>query len=235
MFSKRKYGLPTPSSRPVPPPPKQSHGVSYKMYETIYDCPLSVYIDITVDNKLNSLVISGKPTTEKLEETKMKLVYDFTEASGGIDMKGYTSIVGQYHQQLNIITGFDFSIELIKVGRYEKALQFLNANGLNCSIPETADAVDILLKSVEMKYKNRLAKFKEISTKYGELTAKKTEKPTRQYYSKLIIALSTCEAIKMQLNPKQMTVSDFAEYLNIYNEYLNHIKSTKYGKYRNYR
>ena len=199
----------------------------------IYSCPLSVYIDVVVDGKTKGLIISGSPTPEEIEEAKLKLITDFSDIAGGGEMQVFMDVLKSYHLHRSYITGLDLSLNLILSGRFESAVEYLNKNGIGCSVPESEDELKSLIAKIQLKLKNRLAKFKEISSRYKALS-KGSEKPTRKYYNKLLIILSTCEVIKMQLNPKIMTVAEFAEYLNMFNEYQNHLKIKKNVKYRNH-
>ena len=201
-----------------------------KLYDSIYTCPLSVYIDAVVDDKLESLIISGNPTREYLEEVKIKLVSDFIELSGGGDMKAFIEATSDFYAKRSIALGFDIAIRLINARRYKKAIEFLDANGMNCSIPRNEDEHEKLIAAVGVKFKNRLAKHKEATGKYKDMISDRREKPTRKYYNKLLVTLSTCEVIKIQLNPKTMTVAEFAEYINTYKEYQNNLKIKLYGR-----
>jgi hypothetical protein len=206
--------------------------LNISLYDSCYTCPLSVYIDITVDDRLDRLIISGNPLREELEETKLKLISEFSEIAGGGEMKAYTNVVSDYYKQHNLINGLELSLNLILAGRFEKAIEYLNERGgIKCSIPKSEDELNALVDKVGMKLKNRIVKFKETNSRYKALSSGKGGKPTRRYYNRLLIMLSTCEVVKMQLNPKTMTVAEFAEYLNVFNEYQNHLKMKKYGKH----
>jgi hypothetical protein len=206
--------------------------LNISLYDSCYTCPLSVYIDITVDDQLDRLIISGSPSREELEETKLKLISEFSEIAGGGEMKAYANVVSDYHKQQNLINGLELSLSLILAGRFEKAIEYLNERGgVKCSIPKGENEFNALVDKVSMKLKNRIAKFKETNNRYKALSSGKGGKPTRRYYNRILIMLSTCEIIKMQLNPKTMTVAEFAEYLNVFNEYQNHLKIKKYGKH----
>jgi len=156
-------------------------GEKAEFYDSAYDCPLSVYIDMTVDDKLESLIISGDPTREQLEEAKLKIVSEFHEISGGNEATVNAEFVRSYYEQLNTLLLFEASMLLIGEKRYDEVVKFLNRHGVKCSVPRNEAERDALFKSVEMKYKNRSAKFKEATTRYNSLY-KKGEKPTRKYY-----------------------------------------------------
>jgi hypothetical protein len=201
------------------------------LYDSIYECPLSVYIDVTVDDKLNRLVIAGNPSIEELEEAKLKLITDFNEVASGGEMRAYIEAARNYYRLRSLITGLELSLRLIVSGRFDAAVDYLNKNDVPCSVPESEDDLKALIRKVQMKMKNRMAKLKEAESRYRALSSKGGDKPTRRYYNRLLIMLSTCEIIKMQLNPKTLTVAEFAEYLNVFNEYQNHLKIKKYGKH----
>jgi hypothetical protein len=189
-----------------------------------------------VDNKLERLVISGSPSAEELEEAVMRLTSEFSELSGGGDGKAFAGVANRYYALRNVIAGFEVSMRLLMGGRFEKAVEFLNASGgVKCSVPGSEVEFGDLVKRVQLKYKNRLAKFREAEGRYRALSLKKGEKPDRRYYSRLLVMLSTSEVIKMQLNPREMTVAEFAEYLNVFNEYRNQLKMSRNGKHGNNR
>jgi hypothetical protein len=193
-------------------------------------CPLSVYIDVTVDDKLERLVIGGSPSRAELEEARRRLIAEFSELSGNGDARVFGEVLEAYCRQRVLIVGLEASLRLIGFGRFDAATEYLNKNGVKCSVPGSDEDAGVLAERVRVKLKNRMAKFKEISGRYESLSGK-GEKPTRRYYNRLLITLSTCEVIKMQLNANMMTVAEFAEYLNMFNEYQNHLKMKRNGKY----
>jgi len=207
---------------------ESEHPLNTSLYD-VYTCPLSVYIDIVVDNKLKGLVVSGNPTPEELENAKLRLMSDFAEIANSGESQAITEVINSYYAQRNAINGLKIALKLVLAGRFEKAIEYLNKNGVKCSAPANEGEFKALIDKIHLKLKNRMAKFKEISSRY-KILSKKGDKPTRRYYNKLLVMLSTCEIIKMQLDPKKMTVAEFAEYLNIFNEYQNHLKIKKHAK-----
>ena len=204
---------------------KSEHLSNTLLYDDVNTCPLSIYIDVTCDdNKLKKLIIKGNPTQAELEEARFKLVTDFSELSNNGESQAMSEVMSNFYYQRNLIVGYELALKLVVAGKFDKAVEYLNQNGLKCSVPQTEEEFQKLIRAIQMKLKNRIAKYKESRSQYNALSSGKGEKPTRRYYNKLIVMLSTCEAIKIQLNPKKMTVAEFAEYLNMFNEYQNQLK-----------
>lgn len=194
----------------------------------LYDvntCPLSIYIDVTCDdNKLRNLIIEGNPTQEELNEARSKLIAEFSELSNNGESQALTEVVSNLYYQRNLILGYELSLKLVLSGKFAKAIEYLNQNGVKCSPPKTDEELEKLINAIQLKTKNRMVKYKEAKSQYNALSSGKGEKPTRRHYNKLLVMLSTCEAIKIQLDAKKMTVAEFAEYLNMFNEYQNNLK-----------
>lgn len=202
------------------------------LYDDINICPLSIYIDVTCDDsKLKKLIIQGNPTQEELEAARFKLATEFSQLSNNGESQAYSDVASRFYYLKNLISGLEISLKLIISGRFDKATEYLNQNGLKCSVPNTEEEYQKLIKSIQLKIKNRLAKYKEARSEYNALSSGKGEKPTRRYYNKLLVMLSTSECIKIQLKANEMTVAEFAEYLNLFNEYQNQLKirNNKYG------
>jgi hypothetical protein len=200
------------------------------LYDACDITPLSVYIDLVCDNRLERLIISGNPSQELLEETKMKLTAEFSELSGGGEMQMFIETTRQFFYQRNLIAGMQIAMQLIAAGNYDESIAYLNKSGITCTAPQNDEQTNALLKQLSLKLKNLSSKFKQIKKRYESLQ-KRGEKPTRKYYNRLLVALSTCEVIKMQLDRNKLTLSEFAEYINIFNEYHNHLKTIKHGKH----
>lgn len=201
---------------------------SILLYDSCYRCPLSVYIDVVCDNKLSALIIQGNPSVELLEETKIKLISEFSELSNQSESKILINKICDLYRYEIQIRSFELALNLIAGMNFSEAVAFLNQNGLKCKAPENEKEIESLIKSIRVKIMNRTAKYKEAKTIYDSIKGK-GETPTRKYFNKLLVMLSVCEIIKIQLNPEKMTVSEFAEYLNLYNEYQNQLRSTRYG------
>ncbi len=210
---------------------ESEHRSNISLYDSVYTCPLSVYIDVTCDDRLlKRLIIQGSPTTQQLEEARFKLISDFGELSNQGEAAAFSQILSNYYYQRSLLVGYGLCVNLILAGKFENAVEFLSKNGLPCSAPHNEDELNKLINRVRMQIKNRKVKFKEAESAYRAI-AGKSEKPDRKYYNKLLVMLSTSEVIKIQLNPAQMTVAEFAGYLNLFSEYQNQLKLRKNAKY----
>jgi hypothetical protein len=167
----------------------------------------------------------------QLEEAKLKLMSEFSEASNNELARMFADTSINFFLKKNRVMGLELALRLILATRYEYSIDYLNRIGIACTVPGSDEDFKKLVKKIQMAIKNGLAKLKEAGTRYNSLSAGKAERPTRKYYNRLLIILSTCEIIKIQLNPKKMMVSEFAEYLNLYNEYQNQLKMQRNGKH----
>jgi hypothetical protein len=199
------------------------------LYDTCDTCPLSVYIDLTCDDRLERLIISGNPSRELLEETKSKLVQEFSELVGGGETRAHIEAARNFLYYRNRVAGMQIAVHLISYGRYDDAVSYLNQSGVKCAAPENGERAAALIKELNREAGNLSARLKEKKELYESLKGK-GEKPTRKYYNRLLVMLSTCEAVKMQLDRNRLTLSEFAEYINMFNEYGNQLKSIKNGR-----
>jgi hypothetical protein len=196
------------------------------LYDTCDTCPLSVYIDVVCDERLDRLIISGHPCQQTLEETKIKLMQEFSTLTGGGETRNFIETTRNFFYQRNRLAGIEIAIRLISSGQYAAATAYLNGSGFKCAVPENGEQADALTKRLQMELRKRADMFRKAKKRYESLQ-NKGEKPTRKYYNRLLVALSTCEVIKMQLDRNKLTLSEFAEYINILNEYQQHIKSIR--------
>ncbi len=211
-------------------PGRKARRSNILLYDSIYNCPLAVYIDVTCDDHLlHRLTLRGKPTLKQLHEARFKLMADFAELSNQGQTKAIQQACLHYYRQRSLLFGMELCHQVVQTGASEEAVQFLTQYGLSCTVPTSLEETNRLLENIQMKIKNRRVKLKEAKKAYDLLT-QKSEKPNRQYYSKLLVMLSTCEAIKMQLNPNRMTVAEFAEYISLFQHYQNQLKFRNNGK-----
>jgi hypothetical protein len=191
-----------------------------------------VYIDVTCDDKLEKLIITGNPPREILEETKAKLMQEFSSLTGGGEMKEFTATARDFFQKRNTVMGIEVCIHLIASGKYGEAVEFLNRARIACTEPENEEQAARLITRLNGELKNRSGKLKEAADRYEKLQ-KKGEKPTRQYYNRLLVMLSTSETVKIQLDRNRLTLSEFAEYINAFNEYQTQLKAIQNGRKHN--
>ncbi|MDR0680858.1 MAG: hypothetical protein LBG15_03245 [Dysgonamonadaceae bacterium] len=197
-----------------------------KLYDSAYNCPLSVYIDVVCDDNLEKLIISGNPSREMLEAAKGKLTQEFSELSGDTETEIFFEEARNYFQKRNTVLGIELSSRLIAAGKYKEAVDYLSRNGIDSPVPDNDQQAGQLIKRLNIKIKNLSVKLLEAKKRYESLQGK-GEKPTRRYYNRLLVILSTCEAIKIQLDRNKLLLSEFAEYIHLFNEYQQQLKSMR--------
>jgi hypothetical protein len=167
----------------------------------VHICPLSVYIDLVCDGRLEALIISGKPSEMQLAAAAEKLTVEFSELSSDNEMESMTAAAKTFYLNRSYLLCFDICYRLVNTGKYEKAVEYLNTHGLPCKVPQNDTEKAALLKATGKKIKSRMVKYKEAEKQY-KIFAGKSEKPTRKYFTRILVMLSSCEVIKMRLNPK---------------------------------
>lgn len=219
MLSQRNVGLKEEESE------KQSN----TFYSSAYTCPLTVFIDLVCDDNIQALVISGTPTNEELEEARISIINKYYEISNNEESSSIYNETRNYYKLRNQITGFEVCLKLVCLERYENCISFLCDNGLKCKAPEDEKQKEKLIKKIDMLLKSKLIKLKESSNKINK-KGTKTEKPTREYFNKLIVTISASESIKMPLDKNKLTVAEFAGYINLFTTYQNQLKSLYHGR-----
>ena len=86
-------------------------------------------------------------------------------------MSYFSEIMRTYYSKRNIVSGYNFAIMLIRARRYDKAIEFLNANGMKCSVPEMECEHNNMIAEVERALKYELLELQELEGKYRVLVA----------------------------------------------------------------
>jgi hypothetical protein len=163
-----------------------------------------------------------------LQEAKLKLVTEFSELSGNTAMKNYIANSKAYWRQLNVVKGLETAHTLVSAGRIQPATDFMKSVGIPCNENMATEEIALF---IERQIKARIIKLKDARHRMEQRDKNSREQGyTRKYFNRLLTVLSTCEAIHIQLDRNKMTVAEFAEYINIYNEYSTNIKDLKHGR-----
>lgn len=185
---------------------------SPKYYRSIYKLPLHRFIDCMVDQDLQALVISGKPTREELEKVWGEIKLEAADKAGDLEYRVYLNL----YKEVNTLKGdIDKAHELIALLHDTYVPQF--ARKLNALLI-TDFAFDVMNaeeydRILEVCYNmtGGLQLRLTIQQKNFEAIQKKNEgnaAPTRDYYLSLLITLSDNAGYGLDEN---ITVFEFYE------------------------
>lgn len=204
---------------------------SYSLYDSCQICPLKVYADVVCNDNLKALIISGNPSNDILEETKVQLIAEFNDACG--DPK-YTSLLNKQRDILiykTQIIGLAICAHLIAHGNYEQALEYLNQNGM--SIPKNPSSLTDWMK-IERKINARIKmlriKIKEKAKQFNSIAKQNSngQKCTIQDFNDQLIQISKNVGFRVTWD---ISLLEFAGYLKDYNNTITAL-SKEYAKYR---
>jgi len=216
LFTKNR----TDTGSQPPLKPIQKASPSYSIFRSITELPLSRWIDLTVSGDINAVIKEGCPPERELQLAIAELRQQYADAAGDNHYKMYCNLikeisnleitlleVGQlvetlrdaYHpllaKALNGVLGTSFVFDVTKPAEYDKNLDrcIRRTGGLKISLGLKTAA----LKAMEEKY-----------TKDGV-------KPTREYYSSILITLRQDSGYHVL--PENISTWEFCEMIRRFN------------------
>lgn len=201
--------------------------VNISFYQSIDELPLNRFVDCLVDDNLKALVITGDPTNEQLYEAWGNISADYAERIGNHEFKLYKSLYRELEllritlKQIHFIaaraneeTGVEAGILRICYTQYfhnqlNKLLNTrcrLNYNDAKSYHAELDKCIN-RSKAIKIKIDLKLLSFEAIEKKNN---ARPGEKPTRQYFTSILVTLS--DHAKYSL-PETMKMGEYCERL----------------------
>lgn len=208
---------------------KQANPGNYCKYSIINDCercPLSVYIDIVCDERLDGLIISGKPPREMLEAAALKICSEFSVLSGGNDKSmGITRRVYYYH---SLILIYLICMNIISSGKCDKdVINTLVKNGLSCSMPNGDEETEKLISRIKSAISEKKIRMNNEKKRLQAIQTGTDVKPTREHYTNNLVMLSKHVGFRLT---KEITLAEYAAYLKDYKEEIQRLKQLENGK-----
>ena len=199
------------------------------MYQSIHKLPLHKFIDCIVDNNLHSLVISGKPAEQQLQDTWNGILSEYSEAIGNHEYKLY---IGLYKEITILKLTYDQinnAVSLLQVTYSEylcKQLNKLLKTDFRLNWKDQASYQEQLLKcirrskAIKIQLDLKIMQFEAIQKKHES----KGEPRGREYFVSVLISLS--DHAKYPIHDT-ITVGEYCERLKRFNAYLETLKSSK--------
>lgn len=202
------------------------------MYRHISECPLYLFIDALVDEKIHSIVVSGNPDEQQIGQAWAELLMQFHESMGDNESRMFFSLHKQILQK---------EIDLKQVSLALAMLAGDNEN-VPCFIPQLLTFLNELFYSnLELypddpeDYYHKLNIFRNKSAsirmnidmkriQYDSISDKRKgagQKPDRPYFQTILLNLSGWR--QYEINDR-ISVFEFCELVNRLNKYLETVK-----------
>lgn len=213
--------------------------VEVKYHQTIYDLPLSKFIDCIVDGNLSALIIHGLPTIEQLSEAWQNILSEYSENVGTQEYRLYVqmykevSILSITLNQIRILAhrgGEGIPAGILRMVYDEglcKELNGLLKTGLHFDWNNQDDYHKNLDKcinrsgSIKIKYDLLNIRFKAIEEKNK---GKAGVKMDRQYFISILVTLSDHAKYRIE---ESITMGEYCERVKRFSDYCESMKNKK--------
>ncbi len=188
---------------------KEMSNISYTLYDNCNICPLRVYVNLICDGNLQSLIIEGEAPEDILKATKSKLIIEFAELSGNVQMLSVNNSIKKIVVYRNEILTLQICANLILLGKIDSALEKLKEFRIDTSDPQK------IIKRIESTIKTKIVHLNKELSKYSESTDSDSDKPSSQVYNEQLAYLSA--HFKFNIN-MDITLAQYAAYIKMYNQ-----------------
>lgn len=200
---------------------------SFRCYQDISHLPLSLFIEITINNDLRFLTIEGQPTELQLAQAWQNILAQYSDAIGDQEFKLYTNLLKEVtilSVNLQLIHHLVDTLWKIYDERLAKELNQLLGTSFKFNPHDNESYQNELArcinrsKSLKIKLTLKMTQFEALEKKQVKNT-----KPTYEYYDSILITLS--DHAKYQLYADDMTVFQYCERINRLNKYLENLQN----------
>lgn len=210
------------------PPPKECPPSI--IYRDINSLPLYLFIDCMVDDKIHSLVISGNPTPEELQDAWADILMEYNEVMADNEGKLFFSLHKQILQKEIELRMIDHALFVLKSEYIPRLVDTLNKLFSSGILLDPTDQDD---------YHNKLQIFRNLKAsilmnrdmkriQYEAIQAKRSQssqRPDRRYFQTILLNLS--DYVKYEVD-ENISVFTFCERFRRLNKFLE--TTTKSGK-----
>lgn len=212
--------------------PSKTVTSSSKWYHSIYDLPLSKFIEAHVDGNLYALVISGKPTDEELLQAWGEINLQYADTMKNREYRAMAILNGEitsaeilYNQIMILIKALsDYYVDKFKV-QLNRLLK--TSYKLDVTNPEEYDNE---LKNATNRSKGIMLDIRLKKAELEGVKAKmpKVEDPGKEYFYSALLTLQNHNKYRMKI--EDTTVFEFCESIRRMNEEFDQLKLATNGK-----
>lgn len=197
----------------------------YCVIDNCSSCNLNQYIKIVCENDLSTLVLKGNPPIEVLEAARLKIITEFSVLTGGSSIHLNSTRKVYYYHSLIIL--YSLCAELILSGEQEIPVKVLNKNGLHCDIPNNIEETNKLIDKIKSVISEKKIRLKAENKKLSSIDDKKMGKPTRENFISSLVTISKHAGFRLTTD---ISLMEYASYLNDYKREIEQLKRLRYGK-----
>lgn len=201
---------------------------SYSIYNSCYECPLKVYIDIVCNNNLNSLIIAGNPSEEILSEAFNRIMSEYAELSGNSVSTKYNILLKEIYSYRAQILGLIICMRLLCYESSGEAIESLNKLGLRCSPPTDQKAMEDLLQKIDLRIKDRSIRMEKSKKEFSRIKeSSKTQNVSPRDFIEQLSCASRWAGFRISTD---ITLAEYAVYIKQMSEYAEQLKAKTNGK-----
>lgn len=200
---------------------------SGKLYQSINELPLNLFITAVVDENLSVIVVFGYPSQEEIEQAWSEINLQYSDAMGDGEYRMYLklykeiTILSANHQCVFLL------IEMLQYTYDPRLLSELNKIISTAMVldPERPKEYASTLrrcfnrsKALKIELDLKLIQFESIKQKFTE----NGKKPTRDYFQSILITLTDHAKVRVD---DTISVFEFCERINRFNKHVETIKN----------
>lgn len=190
----------------------------YTLIDNCEKCTLAIYMDLVCENKVESLIISGKPSADALEAARMAIITEYAELSGSGGLSREMSRYKAYMEYRAQVYFLNLCLMAVQGGEYDVAVENLNKFGFRCKVPVNDAQQEALAKRIEAEIKHKMIRLKNARKDYEKLTAEKeTVIITRKMFLDELAVVSKVIGFRISTG---VSLAEYASYKTIYTETL---------------
>lgn len=206
-------------------PANREKSSCYCVIDNCSSCNLNQYIRITCENDLSALVLKGNPPVDILEAARLKIITEFSILTGESSTRLNSTRKLYYYHSLIVL--YSACAELILSGEIEEPVKILNKNGLNCDIPINTEETNKLINKIKSAISEKKIRLKAENKKLSSIDDKKMGKPTRENFISSLVTISKHAGFRLTTD---ISLMEYASYLNDYKREIEQLKRLRYGK-----
>lgn len=202
-----------------------------KLYRSIHDLPLTIFIDCQCEQKYDGLILQGNPTESELSETWADLLQQYAELIGGKDVMVKVDDTRKLLRSECRLTRIDNLLFMINTMPCEAFYNSLFSFGYKMQKPPFSfDNFKKVLKLFLGYYNLEKTKYKILAARREANNAKKNEHQTnRNDFTKVLGRV----AIAFKMPPISISTITTAQYCNFVLEYQAHCENIEKESQKN--